>query len=137
VSAAAVIDLGEKRLRRECWAKLQALEAQMLQSRFERDDALMQRTASVRLAEMEARYGALLNHLREPLLEMVELALIFGGDPDDYRGALGVVLFDLRHQRELPELLARRRATLPAEYARLQGAGLGKALELPREPEKS
>jgi hypothetical protein len=120
---AQVVDLDWRRELRDMNAALDKLQADIRRDRIANDPELRRRVARAVLAEMLVRYGALLDHLRSPLFEMIELALL-AGDDGDYGSALALVLRDNLHFRTpMSERLAARERELVEHYSRLLTLG--------------
>ncbi len=113
---AMVVDLVERRDARTAKKVYARQEAWKFHKRFENDADFRRSVVSERLAMLFIRYDHLIARLREPLMEMIELAAIMGDDPNDYIGAVGMALKDMTHKREFAERVAARRAALVAEY---------------------
>ena len=95
--------------------QLKALRAEQRVIALERDPEKLVETARVRLATMLTRYGALIAHLRAPLLEMIEIAAVANNDLD-HAYAFSLVLLDSTCQRAFESRVAARRAELAAQH---------------------
>ena len=107
---------------RDLMAQADALLDRMRAERLESQPALAERALHIQLCEVENRFAALLGHVKEPLIALVELALAAQAAVGDAPDALLAICLAL-HDKRLLDVGARireRMAALPAEVARLE-----------------
>ena len=124
---------------RDLATQADALSGRIRALQLEMKPALAKQVLRMQMCELRLRYGALLNHLTEPLLAMVSLELAVQaveGEAPDGASALGLVLLTNKLV-DIDARIAERLAALPAEMARLEGAygpGLLAAAVAPNKP---